>query len=267
MPPYIATLVCAAGIIGLFILDRNHNVTTSKALWIPVVWVWIAGGREASRWMIQLGMAPAGVSTEDYVLSNPVDTAVYTALLVLGMWALFRRWSRVKALLRTNLPIVLFFLYCAASIAWSDYPDIAAKRWVKALGDVVMITIVLTEAHRITAIKRFLGRAAFVLIPLSLLLIKYYPGLGTNYKASSGAAVYVGITTHKNLLGIICLVFGLASEWRLFTAWRARQTRSLTVHGVVLIMVIWLFWKADSMTALACFLLAGGLMAITSLSR
>src|ERR1041384_252532 len=168
MPPSIASAIFAIGIAGLFILDR-HGKPTSKALWIPVIWLWLTGGREASRWMIEFGLAPAGVSTESYVLSNPVDPVVYGLLLSLGTIALLGRGQPLKRLLVTNMPVVLYFLYCAASICWSDYPDVAAKRWIKAVGDVVMIAIVLTEAHRITAIKRLMARVAFLLIPLSVL--------------------------------------------------------------------------------------------------
>ena len=45
----IATLAFFAGILGLFVLNRDRTVTTSKALWIPVVWLWIAGSRPVSK--------------------------------------------------------------------------------------------------------------------------------------------------------------------------------------------------------------------------
>jgi len=45
-----------------------------------------------------------------------------------------------------NAPLVVFFLYCAASVFWSDFPIVAFKRWTKVLGNVVMVLVVLTEA-------------------------------------------------------------------------------------------------------------------------
>jgi O-antigen ligase len=39
----------------------------------------------------------------------------------------------------------------------------------------------------------------------------------------------------------------------------------LIAHGAVLAMTLWLFWMADSVTAFGCFLIGGGLIAVTSL--
>jgi len=180
---------------------------------------------------------------------------------------LVSRGPEVGRLLRANVPILLFFLYCAVSVFWSDYPDIAFKRWFKAVGDVVMLMVVLTDRNPYVAVKRLLARTGFLLIPLSVLLIKYYPEVGKGFK-HYGLAFYVGVTTNKNLLGIVCLIFGLGSLWRFLIAYRdrgdAHRTRYMVVHGTLLVMVLWLFLMAKSLTSLSCFLLAGGLMVATS---
>ncbi len=43
--------------------------------------------------------------------------------------------------------IGLFFLYAALSMAWSDYPFVTLKHWIKGIGDVMMVLIVLTEPN------------------------------------------------------------------------------------------------------------------------
>src|SRR6266403_6236918 len=212
MSPQIACVVYGLVILGLFILDWDRNSRTSKALWIPVIWLWIAGSREVSQWLAALGVGQVRTLvslTAQYPEGSPIDRWVYTLLLLLGLIVLAKRRSLVGDLLRPNAPILLFFLYCAASILWSDYPDISFKRWIKALGDIVMLMVVYTEFNRAAAVKRLLARTGFLLIPLSVLTIKYFPGLGKGYKEVSGTAVYSGVTTNKNLLGITCLVFGL----------------------------------------------------------
>lgn len=271
MSPQIAIVVYTLGIVGLFALDRERNARTSRVLWIPVVWLWIAGSREVSQWLATLGMGQAGTlsgSPDSYVEGNPIDRAVYTGLLVLGMIVLFRRGSEISRLLRANAPILLFFLYCAASILWSDYPEIAFKRWIKALGDVVMVMVVLTDHDRLAAVRRILARGGFLLIPLSVLLIKYAPELSKGYKAASGEAVYSGVAMHKNMLGITCLIFGLGSLWRFLSAFRDREDahrmHKLIAHGTLLAMTLWLFWMANSMTSFFCFLLGSGLLMATS---
>ncbi len=270
MPPIIATFVYALVIAALFALNRDPRARTSKALWIPVVWFLIVGSREVSVWLAGFGIVQGGTyleTSEQYLEGSPIDRAVYTGLLALGLIVLVTRGQQVVRFLQANIPIVAFFLYCAVSIIWSDYPGVALKRWVKALGDVVMVMVVLTDPDRLAAIKRLLTRAAFLLIPVSILLIKYYPDLGASYNIHHWTRVLVGVTTNKNFLGVICLVFGLGCEWRFLAAYQARKgtrrTRQLIAHGALLVMVFWLLLSANSMTSLACFLLAGGLLAAT----
>src|SRR5437868_14984547 len=90
---------------------------------------------------------------------------------------LAKRGCKVGKLLSANGAIVLFLLYCGASILWADYPDVTFKRWIKALGDLAMVLIVLTDEDPSAALKRLLARVGFVLIPASILLAKYYLSL------------------------------------------------------------------------------------------
>lgn len=261
----IATLIFALGICGLFWLDRDANVRTSKALWLPVVWLLIAGSRSVSSW---LQMAPAKLP-EQYVEGSPFDRAIYTGLLVAGLFVLFQRQKTVGRFLKANWPIALFVLYCAVSIIWSDFPEVALKRWIKSLGDYTMILVVLTDPDSFGALKRVLARAGFLLLPLSVLLIKYYPDLGRAYPAHwEGTMYYVGVAADKNMLGMACLVFGLASWWRFLQEFRRekkeRRKGPLIAHGVIVAMTVWLFWLANSMTSLACFVMASALIVATS---
>ena len=268
MPPQIATVVFVLGILGLFWLDRDREARTSKALWIPVLWLLINGSRSVSQWMES---GPIVDSPERYVEGSPLDAFVFGTLLAAGLIVLVGRRRQVGLLLRANGPILLFFSYCALSTLWSDYTFVAFKRWTKALGDVVMVLIVLTDPDRLPALKRVLARAAFLLVPLSVLFIKFYPDLGRSYNQWTWLPMYAGVTTGKNELGMTCLVFGLGSAWRFFRAFRAgegtRRAGRVIAHGIILAMVLWLLRMSNSMTSLSCFIMAGGLLAITSLVR
>jgi O-antigen ligase len=263
MPPGIALLVYTAGIAGLFAFDRDREARTSRALWLPVLWLFIAGSRSVSSWLDGLGfpgMAVASDSTDQYLDGSPLDRWVLTALLAFGLIVLAGRRRRLGSIFRANIPIIMFFGYCAISFVWSDFPDVALKRWFKALGDLVMVLIVLSDSHPMAAVKKVLARAGFLLVPLSVLLIKYYPDMGRAYDRWTWTPQYTGVTQGKNLLGIICLLFGVASVWRLLQFRRDRKsacrTRGLLAHSTALAMVAWLFWMANSMTSLACFLVA-----------
>src|SRR5271157_1608041 len=161
MPPHIAAIVYALVIVGLFWLDREQNARTSTANWIPVVWISLACSRSLSQWL-QLG---SPIDPANQVLEgNPIDRLVYTGLLAVGLIVLATRKRQVGKLLRANTPILLFFLYCAVSLLWSDYPDVAFKRWTKALGDLVMVLVVLSDREPSVAVSRLLARTAYVLI-------------------------------------------------------------------------------------------------------
>jgi exopolysaccharide production protein ExoQ len=265
MDPRIAAVIFAFGILGLFLLDRDPEVQTSKALWIPVVWLSISSSRMVSQW---LGGSIVE-SADQLVEGNPLDARFYAALLAAGLIVLVARRQLVKTFLKANWPILIFLAYCALSIWWSDYPLVAFKRWTKALGDLAMILIVLSDDEPVAALKRVLARSGFVLIPLSILFIKYYPAMARAYSPWNGTAYNTGVATGKNGLGIICLVFGLASVWRLLEAVRSeegtRRVRSIIVHGTVIAQALWLFHMADSATSLVCFLIGSILIGITSL--
>src|SRR5580765_7019156 len=133
----IATLAFALAILGLFAIDRDRKVRTSKALWIPVIWVSIAASRMVSQWLTATGWANVGVritSTDQVLEGSPFDRYFLMAVVAIAVIVLIGRGSRVATVLRANGPIVLFFSYCAISTLWSDYPDVAFKRWIKALG-------------------------------------------------------------------------------------------------------------------------------------
>ena len=265
MSPTIATLLFVLLIAGLFWLDRATGNRTSPALWIPILWLGLSGSRSVSQW---LQMGPV-MSTDQYLEGSPLDRLVYMGLLAIGIGVVVTRRKQVGKLLSANGPIVLFFLYCALSLLWSDFPDVAFKRWIKAVGDFLMVLLVLTETDSTMAIKTFLARTGYILIPASVLLVKYYPALGRGYDPWDGTAHYVGVTTNKNTLGVICLLFGLACVWGVLSTSRGqrrlRRVRQLIPHAVILSMVMWLFWKANSMTSLASFLMGGALIIMTSL--
>lgn len=264
----IATVVYAVGILGLFALDRDRNVRTSKALWLPVVWLLINGSRPVSLW---LQMGTRIDSPDKSVDGSPLDAFIFGILLMAAIIVLVGRRQQVGAFLQANWPILLFFAYCAFSTLWSDYTIVAIKRWIKAVGDVVMVLIVLTDPERAYAIKRLLARVGFLLIPVSILLIKYYPDMSRYYSLWEGRMFVSGVAEDKNMLGMTCLVFGLGAWWRFLGAWRdqtgGERMRQVIASGSVVAMAAWLLWMADSMTSLSCFVMAGGLLAMTTFVR
>jgi len=258
-----ASILCALVVVGLFFFDRDTEVRVSKALWIPTMWVLIIGSRPITSW---LQMQPSSSLVEQYSEGSPVDAVFYGVLILAGLLVLNRRSRAIRSLLRENGPLLLFFLFCVLSILWSDHPFVALKRWIKAIGDLVMVLVMLSDSRPDAAVKRLLSRAAFILLPVSVLFILFYPKLGSSYNPADRITMYFGVTTFKNMLGMTCLVCGLGSLWSLIGAFESatmrHRTRHMIAHGAVLVMAVWLIVTADSMTSLACLLLGAAIMLI-----
>lgn len=256
MPPIVATIACVVFILGLFWLDRERNMRASSALWIAVIWFWIACSRSVAQW---LGLGALASSADAYTDGNPVDRLVFTCLLVAGLFVLVARRRAIGKILVANQPVFLFFGYCLLSIIWSDYPGVAFRRWIKAFGNLVIVLIIWSERQPLTTVKRLFTRMAFVLIPLSILFYKYYPNLGRGYGEWNGQLMIIGVTLNKNALGAVCMCLGLGAIWRILTSRAAdkkmRNKRALIAQLLVLGMVGWLLWVVNSMTALFCFLM------------
>jgi exopolysaccharide production protein ExoQ len=266
MPPQIATLLFAVGIAGLFWLDRDDSVRPSKALWLPIIWLSINGSRSVSAW---LGMSMAKEIPGQPPPTSPLDQLVAATLIFLGTIVLFRRGRDVIRLLRASWPIALYFSFCLVSLLWSDFPEWGFKRWVRALGDLIMVLIVASDAQPTAALKRLLSRVGFVLLPASVLLIRYYPALGQDWDVF-GLQEFTGVTTNKNVLGDLVFLLGMGALWRTLGLIRDKEQpdrfRHLLAQCTVLAFAIELLFTAHCATAGGCFILGVGLMLATSLT-
>lgn len=256
----VGTIVFAIGILGLFALARDES-RTSRALWIPAIWVFLAGSRPVSIW---LHIQQIGSSADAQLEGSPLDRNIFIFLIVVAILVLVARGPKVAKLLRANLPILLLLCYCALSIFWSDFPDVAFKRWIRAIGDILMVLVVLTDPDPPAAVNRLFTRTGFIIVPLSILF-----DIGRGYSGEEGK-YYIGITMGKNILGMICMVVGVAAAWRFFTTLRLAKfkgrTGRLIAHGSIAAMALWLMRMADSTTATGCFILGSTIVAVMTWS-
>jgi O-antigen ligase len=191
--------------------------------------------------------------------SSSIDAIILILLLVLGFIALSRRSEKCNQAIRNNRWVILLVAYCFVSVFWSDYPGVSFKRWIRGLGTLVMVLVVLTEDDPFETVKTMFRRCAFLMVPLSHLFIRYFREAGVYYEPW-GAIGYCGVTTGKNLLGRLCLILGTYFVWEIVENRRQRalqiessSTAESAINIVFLGLTAWLLVKANSATSLATF--------------
>lgn len=270
MPPALALVLTLLFIAVLFVRDYRERYAPSLPMLVPCLWVFLRCSRSVTEWTgILLGLGPpmGGGDIED---GTPIDRAVLFILMGAGLSILLHRgisWSNV---VRSNLALWMFFLYCGVSLIWSDLPFVGFKRWIKAFGDPIMVLVILTDRHPLWAVEVMFRSTVNLVVPVSVLFIKYYPHLGRTYSEWTGAAAYTGVTTNKNLLGFVLMVSGLSLVWRLYRSWGSKvgnKIDNLLIPMTLFIMVMWLFTMADSKTSLIGFLVGVALFFVLGSSR
>jgi O-antigen ligase len=257
MRPILASILTVGFIAFLFRRDLRERPNVTGALWIPILWLLLICSRAVSQWLALAGFQVGGVSLEE---GSPVDAAAYFALLAAGMVVLTRRRVRLGEVIRNNRLITVFFIYCLLAVFWSDFPFVAFKRWIKLLAYPIMTLILLTEPDPEEAFIRLMKRCAYVLVPVSILLIKYFPAWGRGFEQWTGAASNTGVTTDKNELGFDCLIFGFFFFWYLLQVRQRENGKSkrneLLLCVIFLGMIFWLLKMAHSSTSLVSLLAA-----------
>jgi exopolysaccharide production protein ExoQ len=168
MSPLFAAFLTAVFVLWLLLQDWRRTHGTTPALWVPLTWLTIISSRYVSEWIDSAGAS----SLQD---GSPVDQPVFLGLILAAVVILARRdipWSQLPA---GNIVLILFLAYGAASILWSDFPFIAFKRWIKVVGHSLMVLVVLSEPRPREAMRALFRRCGYMLIPASILLIKYFP--------------------------------------------------------------------------------------------
>jgi hypothetical protein len=250
----VAALVCVAFVAFLFWREHNRE-SRERISWAPFFWMVIAGSRFVSGWLNLRGPG----TVDAYAEGSPVDRVVFFSLIVWGLSALSRRQVAWRRLLRENGWLAAYLLYCLVSIVWTEEPLILVKRWAKDLGNPVMALVLLTERRPYDALVTTLRRIAFVLLPVSVLFIRYYPEFGRSY-AADGTPMYSGIADQKNTLGLSCLIVGIA-----YVSALASARRLLDRYDLVLgVMLGWLLYMSNSKTSQTCLVVALGIFAISS---
>jgi exopolysaccharide production protein ExoQ len=220
MPAEVILMLCVILVMVLLYIESTRNPEASLALWVPTLWMLIYASRPLGRWFqFQYALVP-GEGVEIIESGSPLDRLVLSIIIILALLILFRRkiyWSRIP---KDNFWLILLFLYMGISILWSEIPFASFKRWIRSTGDIIIALVVLSEQKPLQSLESVIRRCAYVLIPFSLVLIKYFPYLGRAYSRWSGMEMWTGVTLQKNCLGQLCALSAFFLIWALLREWR-----------------------------------------------
>jgi len=259
MNPLVALILCTGLVAMLLRFERKRNPTASLALWVPTLWMILNGSKPIVRWFEPANVASV-VSWEE---GSSLDRLVLIILIVLALLILSRRKIEWSWIIRDNRWLIILYLYLGFSILWSDFPFVSIKRWVRLIGSIPIAMVVMSERSPLQALESVFRRCAYVLIPISLLLIKYFQHLGVAYVPWSGEKMWVGVTSQKNGLGVLCALSAFLIIWTFYREWRAgalfRIKSQALADGLVFAIALFLlngFKGAYSATAIG-FLIVG----------
>jgi len=250
LTPYLAALLWLISLVALLAYDPARKPGT-VALWIPTIWLVILGSRLPSQWL-----GGGGYSAEALTEGNPVDRTIFLCLIFLSIALLAKRRFQWGVFFSSNPLMTLFLSYALLSVIWSDFPFVTFKRWFRDLGNYLVVLVPLAERAPTEAIVTVLRRLFYLLIPVNVLIVKYFPDIGRQFDPWSGAGFYCGAATSKNVLGIVCLISGLLFFWDALVTWgkrkEKRMKRLLAVDIAFVIMTLWLLNLSNSATSRLC---------------
>lgn len=229
----------------------------SWRLWVPYIWLLFASTRALSAW---LNSAKPDGTFDPEMSGSPVDRALMTVLIVLGLWVLGSRSKRTKEILFSNKWVIALFAYMALSVIWSNFPLISLRRCIRSMGTLVMVLVVLTEQSPRQAVRTLLTRLYLIILPFSVVAIKYVRTIGVGYNWNGREEEWIGLTTDKNSLGQIAMCGGLFGSWKILQKWSKKE---VIVDLLLLAMAVWLLRgskDAHSSTAIIGFIVSGAIL-------
>jgi exopolysaccharide production protein ExoQ len=198
----------------LFRMDMRWRKLPSRALWIPGLWLAQSSSRAIGFWLDATGIWRGGGSTN--LEGNSINSFFNSSLFIAAIIIANRRRFNWGQFITTNKALFAVFFFFLLSMAWSEFPFPTLKRLVQEFGTVLMVPILLTEKDPNLSFRILFTRVSYVLFPLSVVLIRYFPNVGRNISSVSGTQMVCGVADHKNSLGQLAMVFCLIILWDYF---------------------------------------------------
>jgi len=142
---------------------------------------------------------------------------------------------------------MLILAYMLLSVTWSSVPGISFRRWGREFIVLIVACLLLSETNPLKAFFSTFRKVIYIYLPLSLVLIKYFPAFGREYNRWTGELMWVGMASQKNGLALFCAFSAIFLIWSL---WKGLGNRGLLESKLPLLV-------DASMLVLAIYLMTG----------
>ena len=185
----------------------------------------------------------------------------------MSILVIIRRKFNLINFIKHNKLIFFYLFYCGISIIWSEYQWISLKRDFKTMECILVLLVMLSESNPFDVFSVVLRRVAYILIPLSICFIKYFPNIGRLYSIWTGGVIYTGVTNNKNTLGRLCMVCAIIFFFSIINEWKNRKAVQSKKYILslfsIFIMSMWLLYISNSVTSFIAFI-AGAIIIVIS---
>lgn len=169
---------------------------------------------------------------------------------------LIMKYERVKKRLAQNWPLVLLFGYTLISCFWSEFPDIAFRRWVKIFIYFLLIINIISLPNPLKLLRKTFFFYIYIVSALNLVMIFISRKYG--WQSYEGSVLPSGIIGHKNGFGLFCAVSFFTMLWYSSSGdipFKASFKKHLVLYLVLLAGLL----ASGSITPLGGMLLASAL--------
>jgi O-antigen ligase len=222
MKPALALLFGLALIAWMLARDMRWRRLPSSALWIPAIFLTMASSHQLSYWLYQVGLGSRQTNRLD---GSPVNVVFNSSLFVAAILVLDRRGFSWREFASSNKALCAMYAFFLCSMLWSPFPVPTVKRVVQDFGSVWTALVLLTESDPAASMRAVFVRVSYILFPLSVVFIRWFPDIGRFKSGVSGVYLPAGVTVHKNELGQLVVVFCIVLLWDLIET-RKRDTAS-----------------------------------------
>lgn len=234
MPPKLALIFFLILIFIILKYEHKEKGCLSGTMWIPTLWLLWSCSKDLGQYLNLQTTMEAG--------SLP-DRIFLIALSSIAVLILIHRKFLWTPHLRMNFPLIAIIGFMLISVIWSDSIPIALRRWIKVSLIIPMSFLVLSETNPLEVLLSIFKKVIYISLPLSLMLIKYFPIYGRTYHPYTGELQWTGIAGQKNGLALLCSFSIIYLFWSLLKKAKLQKKikkEILIIDGSMILLSIYL---------------------------